>query len=190
MRISAGAKALGVRVEPLASGAPQYRVKDVFTTYNGSWVVGEQPAPYGIEQWAKDTYDVASFDDSGAAHHLFAMVLDRHGNHIGNHIIYYATPGYAGNDTTEITKPHSGWANNALWPSSSFSPARGERGIWQWGPSDAEIVTGGGLPNRHHVSTFAVWQEADGAVVPPPDGDIGERLARLEQWARGLSYAG
>ena len=25
----------------------------------------------------------------------------------------------------------------------------------------AEVVTGGGLPARHHVSTFAVWQEMD-----------------------------
>lgn len=61
--------------------------------------------------------------------------------------------------TTICVKPESGWANLPLAGSSSFAPDRGESGPWCWAPGGAaEVVCGGGLPHKHHVSTFVVWQ--------------------------------
>ncbi len=157
-RFSEGATYMGLTVEP-PSGSIRYRLKDIFTTLNGSWEVGDQPKPYAIEQWARDAYLSNDFDDAGADHHLFAHILDRNGNTVGNRLILYDTPDHEGNRTMQQTKSHSGWANIVLSPDASFSPENNERGVWAWGPPGGEIVMGGGLPNRHHVSTFAVWQE-------------------------------
>lgn len=158
-RFSEGADFMGLTVEPPSSGSIKYRLVDIFTTLNGSWEVGDQPAPYGIEQWARDAYLTSAFDDAGASTHLFAHILDQYGNIAAHREVKYWTPAYDGNDTIQLTKSHSGWANIALFPASSFSPENNERGVWAWGPPGGEIVMGGGLPNRHHVSTFAVWQE-------------------------------
>lgn len=155
-RVSAGVRFMGITVEAVDS--PKYRVKDIFTTHDGSWEVGDKPEPYGIEQWARG-YLTSQFDDAGAEHHLLAAVLDRAGNLISNLEINYGTPAHEGNDSTQRTKSHSGWANIPIFDSSSFSPEAGERGSWAWAPPGGEIVMGGGLPNRHHVSTFVVWQE-------------------------------
>lgn len=199
-RLSEGAKALGIRIEQPSSGAtPRYRVKDVFTTYNGSWEVGDHDPPYGIEQWARDAYLSSNFDDAGADHHLFGMLMAKGGTVLTGANFKFGTPQWGDdNDALIPAKRHSGWANIALYPSSSFSPERGERGAWAWHPfgMNAEIVSGGGLPNRHHISTFAVWQEVDGdTVTPPVDGDIEDRLAAVEaelesmrKWAEGMAY--
>ena len=59
-----------------------YRVKDVFTTLSGSW---EPSADYGaIPQWARDAYLKPwgaddYFEEGGADHNLFALVLDLEG---------------------------------------------------------------------------------------------------------------
>ena len=196
-RLSEGAKTLGITIEQ-PDGPVRYRVTDVFTTYNGSWVVGQQPPPYGIELWAQGAYTTPEFDDAGADRHLFGMVLgSRGGKFVGPTTAFsYGTPRWGdGNDALIPVKKHSGWANIALYMSSSFSPERGEQGPWAWHPfgEDSEIVIGGGLPNRHHVSTFAVWQEVDEVdppVVTPPDGDLEARVQALEQWARGIGYTG
>lgn len=157
-RFSEGATYMGLVVKR-PSGIIKYRLVDIFTTINGSWEVGDQPAPYGIEQWARDAYLSNDFDDAGADHHLFAHILDRNGSLVGNYEVKYWTPAYEGNDTVQLTKSRSGWANIVLSPDASFSPENGDTGVWAWGPPGGEIVMGGGLPNRHHVSTFAVWQE-------------------------------
>lgn len=198
-RISRGASKLGVKVVIPKTTTMQYRVVDIFTTHNGAWEVSG--SLYSIPQWARDAYLRREFDDAGADHHLFGMVLNKNGAHVQAATIKFGTPQWGdSNDVVVQVKARSGWANIPLYPSSSFSPERGERGGWVWHPvgNDSEIVTGGGLPNNHHVSTFAVWQEVDDAVVlPPTDDDEGlgqqvavlqQRVAALEGWARRIQY--
>ena len=190
--LSAGASALGVAIEP--SERARYRVKHVFTTYFGSWEVGQQPPPYGIERWARDEYLLPLghpevFDDAGADHHFFTLVLGKDGNRLKNHVIRYWTPEYSGNDSIQYSK-RSGWANIAMEASSSFSPDTGERGVWAAAPDEAEVVTGVGLPNKHHVSTFVVWQEVDGENGDEQKPSHEARISALELWARGIKFDG
>ena len=156
-----------------------YRVKDVFTTLLGSW---DPSTDYGaIPQWARDAYlkpwgAEDYFDEGGADHNLFALVLDLDGKPVkaGTSIRYWAEgfeklgdAGYNGYLRVE-PKPRSGWANIDIW--NNFTPENGERGAWSWCPERAsDVIVGGGMPNKHHVSTFAVWQaERREAVQPTP----------------------
>ncbi len=55
--------------------------------------------------------------------------------------------------------PKSGWANIPMAEGSNFDPDIGEKGPWCWMPSGpAEVVCGGGMPLKNHISTFIVWQ--------------------------------
>lgn len=58
---------------------------DLWTTFNGSWDVGAQPAPYGVVQWARQDYLFPPSHprynpDGGGDHHLFGMTFDPLGN--------------------------------------------------------------------------------------------------------------
>lgn len=158
-----------------------YRIKDVFTTLLGSW----DPAPdYGaIPQWARDTYlrpwgAEDYLDEGGADHNLFALVLDLDGQPIKEGIlIRYWPDGFAKLSDAAYNgflrlapKPRSGWANIDIW--NNFNPESHEQGAWCWCPEGAaDVVVGGGMPNKHHVSTFVVWQAERRAPVqpaPPP----------------------
>ena len=156
-----------------------YRVKEVFTTLLGSW---DPSSDYGaIPQWARDAYLKPwgaddYLEEGGTDHNLFALVLDLQGQPIktGIQIRYWpdgftklGDAGYGGYLRID-PKPRSGWANIDIW--SNFSPEGGEQGAWSWCPEGAaDVVVGGGMPNNHHVSTFAVWQaERREAVQPDP----------------------
>lgn len=146
-----------------------YMLKDLFTTRDGSW---ESSGAMGsIDQWARDAYLKPPtapdyFDDAGASTHLFAAVIGLDGQLIRNHAIYAWSDGFAklGDPAYQgykvlYTKERSGWANLFMSPSSSYVPERGEQGPWCWCPAGAaDVVIGGGLPARQHVSIFAVWQ--------------------------------
>ncbi len=155
---------------PGPAGDTVYVLRDLFTTYLGSWEPGEKPA--SVPQWARDAYLSADFLEAGADHHLFGAVLDREGKLIKGAKIRFWSDGLAKLSDPDYdsfvvieTKADSGWANNPMGPGSSYVPERGEAGPWCWSPQGAaEVVTGGGLPARHHVSTFAVWQEMDRAI--------------------------
>ena len=76
-----------------------YRVKEVFTTLLGSW---EPSSDYGaIPQWARDAYlkpwgAVDYFDDGGADHSLFALVLDLDGKAVKTEkLVRYWSDGFA-----------------------------------------------------------------------------------------------
>lgn len=146
-----------------------YVIRDLFTTRDGSW---EPSNAFGsVDQWARDAYlkpmgHPDYFDDAGAGTHLFGAVLGLDGRLIRNHAFYFWSDGlnkladqsYTGYRTMH-TKERSGWANLFMAPSSSFVPERKESGPWCWCPAGAaDVVTGGGLPARLHISTFAVWQ--------------------------------
>ncbi len=154
---------------PQAKNGIKYFITDVFTTRDGAW---EPSGVLGsVDQWARDTYlrpfnAPDYFDDAGAATHLFAAVIGLDGKLIrGQQIIFWsdglgklADPTYQ-KYVTQYTKEKSGWCNLFMSPSASFVPERGESGPWCWCPPGAsDVLVGGGLPARQHVSTFAVWQ--------------------------------
>ncbi len=164
-----------------------YVVKDIFTTRNGSWEVDE--LPYSLPIWARMSYlrpwgAPDYFDDAGADHHLFAAVIGPDGNLLPNHKVYFwsdgfeklGDPSYSG-FIERTTKHHSGWTNIPIGPSSAFWPGEGQSGPWCWAPEGAaEVIQGGGLPGKQHVSTFVVWQ-AVRRTVAPGVGDTGEAIS-------------
>lgn len=186
LRISDGAKRMNLTIKhseerpdhPTAD--PHLVLVDLFTTQDGRWDV--QDTAYSVPQWAIDTYANADFAERGGATNLFALVLDANNQPVKDITFRYWSDGfdkladpnyrYAQAHTTQ----RSGWANMPIYGSSSFVPERGERGPWCWCPDagSAEVVVGGGLPSRWHVSTFAVWKQVGADVGQPtqPDSDI------------------
>lgn len=165
-----------------------YRLKDLFTTANGSWEVTNREG--SLPQWARDAYLKREFLEAGADHHLFAAVLGEDGKLIpGKEIRYWSDgfdklgdPSYNGY-IEEETKGQSGWANLVVFSGSSYAPERGESGPWCWTPSGrSDVIVGGGMPANHHVSVFAVWQavkESDVETLPetPPTGQPSQPTA-------------
>lgn len=174
-----------------------YVIKDVFTTRDSSW---EPSNIYGgIDQWARDAYlkplgDPEYFDDAGADHHLFTLILDLNGNKLKNHELLYWSDGFdklgdptydgyargSGDHRYPITKDKSGWGNIVMF-GSSYVPERGEQGPWCWTPRGlpAEVMCGGGMPANMHISTFVVWQAVrveqppiEPTPQPPTTGDF------------------
>lgn len=161
-----------------------YLIKDVFTTRDSSW---EPSDVYGsIDPWAREAYlkpvgDPEYFDDAGADHHLFSLVLDVHGNKIKNQELLYWSDGFdklgdptydgyargPGDHRYPVTKERSGWGNIVMF-GSSYVPERGEQGPWCWTPRGlpAEVMCGGGMPANQHISIFVVWQAV--RVEQPP----------------------
>lgn len=175
-----------------------YRVKDVFTTRDGSWEPSSIPG--GIPQWARDTYlkpwgSPDYFDDAGADHHVLGGVYDEATKRmVKTAIIHYYTWTDNANHADMPVKEKSGWANiiafNKFSPGSDMNPDTGERGAWAWYPRvpgvPADEVRGGGMPDGWHVSWFATWTlETDAVVEPPPTED--PRIAKLDTWARAWS---
>lgn len=200
-RISDGAKRFNVFIE---RGTPKdgkiYRIKDIFTTLNGSWEPSGQVG--SIPQWARDTYlrpwgAPDYFDDAGADHHVLGGIFNeatgRMVNGLNATTIHYYTATDNSNHVDLIAKEKSGWANNIVF--NKFNPGAGERGAWAWYPKSnipADVVVGGGLPDGWHVSFFATWVLSDGVTVPPvdppdPDPTTDARIVKLETWARAVS---
>ena len=185
MRISDWAQKFNLSVKPCEERPDQpqgdivYRIRDIFTTLLGSW---DPSDGYGaIPQWARDAYLKPwgaddYFDEGGADHNLFALVLDLDGKPVkAGTLIRFWPDGFAKLGDASYTgylrldpKPRSGWANIDIW--NNFTPENHEHGAWCWCPEGAsDVIVGGGMPNKHHVSTFAVWQaERREAVQPAP----------------------
>lgn len=172
--ISPGAVKLGLTATsraPLPGAAYTYALRHLFTTQTGSW--DPSGRPYDVPDWARSAYlrvpnHPQYFDDAGGDHHLFARVEDEQGNPIPTVIRFWSRDGQH-IDSKSTGDKKSGWANIPIW--STFNPARGERGPWLWGPTNAlAVADGGGLPNNEHVSSFAVWRRV--AVTSPeqPEG--------------------
>lgn len=201
-RISEWAQEFNVTIQP-ATGKPGetiYRLKDLFTTRDGSWETSGKPG--SVPQWARDAYlkpmnHPQYNDDGGADHHLFGAIA--HSDRLQPHgSIRYWTFNDNGNQTVQRVKLH-GWANVVMWSSSAFVPDRGERGPWAWQPAgvNADVVVGGGMPSNWHVSFFAVWEPFTVPVVTPPveptkppisDGSSqDQRLSALEAEVKRLT---
>ncbi|MCO6451761.1 MAG: hypothetical protein J5I90_13335 [Caldilineales bacterium] len=164
-----------------------YRLVDVFTTRDGKWDL-DPGKPGSVSEWARDDYlkpsgAVDYFDDAGADHHLLARVLDLDGKPVtkANLVRYWphgleklADPLYD-KYIARTPKLRSGWANHEIW--QYYNPSKDEQGPWCWCPEGAsDVIVGGGLPFRWHVSIFAVWQavERQAEDEDEPGGDDGE----------------
>ena len=177
MRISNWAKAFNVSVERYDAkpGDTVYRLVDLFTTRDGSWEPSDKPG--SVPHWARDKYLKSPShpqynDDGGAEHHLFGAVMDENGGLTPFFPIEFWTFQDNSNRTIQHGKKH-GWANMVIFASSNFVPERDERGPWAWKPASvkADIVIGGGLPAKQHVSWFAVWKPELVQGVPVGDDD-------------------
>jgi len=155
------------------SGDVVYRIKDVFTTRNGSWEVGS--AAYGVPQWAREEYLSAAFAKAGERNNLFAAVIELNGQWRQAQEILYWTGGLGaltdlGSTTWDVkqTVETPGWASMVMYSSSSYDPAV-RAGPWCYTlnlPLPAEALCGAGLPEGLLVSTFVVWQAVPAAETP------------------------
>ena len=186
MRINKWAKRFNIEVRRAEErpdkpeGDVVYRVKDVFTTRDGSWEVSDKEG--SVPQWARDAYlrpwgHPEYFDDAGGDHNLFACVLDLEGKPIKTEdLVRFWSEGFEtlGDPSFQpgdcrTPKHGSGWANIPVF--NHFVPDRDEHGAWCWCPEGAaDVIVGGGLPNKWHVSTFAVWQAERRAAEQPSTG--------------------
>ena len=149
-----------------------------------------------MPQWARDKYlkpfgAPDYFDDAGASTHLFGAVVDGDGQMLRNFPIMYSSDNWNTSSVMQ-TKEQSGWANLFMSASSAFYPAEGQRGPWRWMPDRAAVtVAGGGLPNRWHVSTFVVWEQAEDVKPPidPPAEDCTELIAEIQHHIAIISAA-
>lgn len=175
----------------VAADRDYFAVKDLFTTYDGSWDVGGNI--FTVPRWARDTYLRPAgapdrFDDAGGATHLFVRVEDETGQPLHMDLIFRTTAGLIVRANTFQDGKRSGWCNLFMNRDSAFNPEAGERGPWsvQLDGLPGVVVRGLGLPFRWHVSTFVVFQrrrvDSGVVIVPPPTdgGTVEARLTRLE----------
>ena len=191
MRLGQSVNFMRVEIDPadVLPGQDHFVVKDIFTTFDGSWEQGGNI--FAVPGWARADYlkpagAADRFDDAGGATHLFVRVEDGAGQPLHADIVFRTTAGLTVRANTFQDGKRSGWCNLFMTRDSAFDPTAGERGPWSLRvdsvPSD--LVMGLGLPFRWHVSTFVVFQRRradDGViVVPPPTDDLATRLTRLE----------
>lgn len=201
-RISAWAVKFNVAIKPavIEPGKPYYRVKDIFTSRDGSWEVTGVEG--GVPQWARDTYlrpwgSVDYFDEAGGDRHVFGAIFDEAGrvvNKAARFKVYNWTDG-SGEKILPV-KTRSGWFNelaqNLYFPDMDGNVDTGNRGPWAWRPEmgiPADTVVGGGMPFNWHVSVFATWVLDTGGIVQPPPSTLEAKVEKLESWAVAWSIA-
>jgi len=167
-RVSDGAKKANIAVVPSKLGGKVFKVKDVFTTHNGEWK--ESNSEFSVPKWAIDGYLVAGNSALGADHHVFVLALDKNGQIIRDIAFDFWSDGLdKQNDPkyknyTTMIPGKDGWVNMPLFAGSKYVPGRGEMGPWsiRINQINSDVVTGVGLPNQWHISTFIVFQETEG----------------------------
>jgi len=115
-------------------------------------------------------------DDGGADHNILGGCLDLNGNAVQGKGMLYASTGISTFDLSKWTMmqtKRSGFACIEMFagdssnPGSLYYPDQGKQGPWAWCPFGlSDVVYGAGMPYKHHVSFFAVWQEVNKNVVP------------------------
>lgn len=193
MRTSQSIDFMGLTVTPadVPAGKDHFVVKDLFTTFDGSWELGGNI--FALPGWARAAYlkptgHPEHFDDAGGATHLFVRVEDGDGRPLNLDILFATTAGLTVRANTGGKR--SGWCNLFMNRDSAFDPHAGERGPWSIRVDGvpSELVSGLGLPFRWHVSTFVVFQRkrADDEVIvvgptePTEPGTLDDRLSKLE----------
>lgn len=175
-RISDGAERLGIDLTDAPLNVGAFRVKDIFTTKDGSWEPGGR-SDYSIPGWAREAYLLPYghpeyFDDAGADHHILVRVEDEDGDIVQTGVAYNTDDGFA--EAHDTGKKDSGWVNLPIY--NSANP--GDYSPWTHGPSGSGVfVRGGALPHNQHVSLFVVWTYDPDAVDPdPPDPSDGDEV--------------
>jgi hypothetical protein len=163
---------------------PYYRIREVFTTRDGSWEPSSNPG--SIDQWAADEWHSgADWKGAGGTNNFFIKVLDKDGKPLAGKGLYYwqgpmtADPSKLTNVNQKITW-QTGDENLPVW--DYYNPGLGEMGKWSGttvGRSD--VLMGVDLPYKWHVSTFVVMQETTSEPTTPPTGN-------LELDIRNLAY--
>jgi len=178
------------------------RLEYVFTTRNGSWDMKGEPGE--IEQWARDLFlfppgDPRHNQQGGADRNLFGLLRDAKGNHLSGAGFYFWSDGLDklnlpdaefGKIATRVDAQPSGWANIEMYESSTYDPAN-NHGPWCWSTGYGDVLKGGGMPDRWHVTMFGVWQEQAGIVVVPPvtppvEPPIGGELANILSYVQRI----
>lgn len=143
-----------------------YKLRKRFTTVDGI-VHKPDPRPYGITQADIDEFGPIMPPDKGCASCIFVRLEGG----IAKDVFFETTGGH------HETHPIDGWGwahSNMYGPGSCYDPEAGQVGPWsvQAVGVPSEIVDGIGLPQCHHVSTWAVltWFDDDGGTG---DGDGG-----------------
>lgn len=191
MRLAQSINFMKVQIDPAEPlpGKDYFVVKDIFTTFDGSWELGGNI--FAVPGWARNEYLKPAgapdrFDDAGGATHLFVRVEDGNGQPLHADIVFQTIAGLTVRANTFQDGKRSGWCNLFMTRDSAFDPNKSERGPWsiRVDATPSDLVMGLGLPFRWHVSTFVVFQlrRADDGVivVPPPVDDLATRLATLE----------
>lgn len=165
--------------ERFTSG-PYYRIKEVFTTREGSWEPGGTLLG-SIDAWAPaEWWQGAKWKGAGGARHSFIMVLDQQGNPIKGKGLYWfkgpMTPDFDPSDKRDAWD--DGTENIPLY--DSYMPERGERGSYSCSTvGRADVLKGVGLPGNTHVSTFVVFQAEDAPVVVDPPAPATDAMGRI-----------
>ncbi len=142
MRISQGAAVAGVTV----TGTPnKYRVRDVFTTHNGSWLPKDDDA-YSLPAWLE-----RQPDQPGGAEHIYVRLSAATPDDNPVPWVKFAT------DIVVESQPlgRYRWAN---MPALNVYHPPALSGWRHWLEENGQIVVGGGLPDGEHVSLFVVWE--------------------------------
>src|SRR3990172_3948580 len=191
MRVSDGAKALGIEVIEAKTEKKVFRVKDIFTTYQGSWE--NKASVYSPPSWAKDEYlkptgHPQQFDEAGGDRHIFTRV-EFQGAPLATLVSTY-TKDAKNRETRSTGEKRSGWQNRPI--TGSFLPEKGEKGYWcakPGSPEDAaDEVWGMGLPNNHHVSSFIVWELMENGTGEKPPVGLQVTIRELKELQHVLYY--
>ena len=163
-------------------GGPVYRIKDVFSTCDGSWELSNGFG--GIDQWAKDDYwSGAKFDGAGGDHNFFILALDKDGAPIpGKGLLFWQGPMSADFKPSDPREAKQDGSEN-IPVFGSYSPGLGEHGSWSGAAlGKSDVLVGVGMPWNHHVSVFCVVQaevELPPPPPPPPTGDLAGVVAAI-----------
>lgn len=141
-----------------------YIVTHLFTTFNGNWDVNPNQ-PYAVKQrfrnkFLKQMNDPLYIDDGGAQKHILVGLYDHNWLPLAGYNVLFNTNDN-NNPFTMATK-RSGFANNQMSPDAAYWPSNGQSGNWYITlPNTALKVTGIGLINKWHVSTYVVIQKVN-----------------------------
>jgi len=150
------------------TSGPLYRIKQVFTTRDGSWEPSDKPG--SIDQWAvNEWHSGRDWSGSGGTQNFFIKVLDKSGKPLAGKGLFFWQKGKSAAQATDTkTTGPDGCENLPVW--NFYDPSKGETGGWSGTTvGRADVLTGVDLPGDWHVSTFAVLQETDAVIVPPVD---------------------
>lgn len=154
------------------------RLVDKFTTRDGSWE--PDASPYSITRAQLDNYGHEDIPGKGGANHIFVKASP------GDTVRFMTSDG---ENPNAFLVGDSRWVNLPLFHSSSYAPARGEKGPWEVYVNNDKVADGIGLPDGLHVSTFLVIASSTIPSEPPPTPPAMTALEAIERAETYLTIA-